>query len=201
MEFVETPIKGLWEVRLSPRLDERGYFMRTYDVDLFVACGLHTSWVQENQSMSVHAGTVRGLHFQRPPHSETKFVRALAGALLDVAVDLRDGSPTYGQHYAIELTASNGKCLYIPKGFAHGFCTLQPHTIVAYKVDHAYAPQSEGGLRWNDPKLRIAWPIDGEPSTISTKDAQWPSLDQLEPLPIPLPKPVASHGCLQGAGA
>ena len=160
----------------------RGYFMRTYDCEIFAKLGLQTQWVQENQSMSVLQGTVRGLHFQRPPYAETKLVRALAGALFDVAVDLRQDSPTFGQHFAVELTAANHCCLYIPRGFAHGFCTLASNTIVAYKVDHAYSPHAEGGLFWNDPNLHIGWPIDNEPSSISDKDRNWPTLDQLTPL-------------------
>lgn len=179
-----TPLAGLFEIQLNARGDDRGYFMRTYDRQIFREHGLQTEWLQENQSLSRVTGTIRGLHFQRPPHAETKLVRALAGCLLDVAVDLRAGSPTYGQHFAIELSADNHRCLYIPKGFAHGFCTLAPNTVIAYKVDHVYSPDAEGGLRWNDPQLGIAWPIDGEPAIISAKDAQWPNLDQLEPLAL-----------------
>jgi dTDP-4-dehydrorhamnose 3,5-epimerase len=182
MEFIETPLDGLWKIKLTAREDDRGYFKRTYDEEVFAKRGLQTQWVQENQSLSVQEGTVRGLHFQRPPHCETKLVRALSGSLLDVVVDLRAGSKTYGMHYSAELSATNRLCLYIPKGFAHGFCTLQPDSILAYKVDHAYTPQAEGGLLWCDPLLQIDWPLSGDPTCISSKDQLWPTLDAVMPL-------------------
>jgi dTDP-4-dehydrorhamnose 3,5-epimerase len=182
MIIKSTPLAGLFEIHLDFRADDRGYFMRTYDREIFQEHGLQTEWVQENQSLSRIAGTIRGLHFQKPPHAETKLVRALSGRLLDVAVDLRAGSSTYGQHYSIELSAENHRCLYIPKGFAHGFCTMAPDTIIAYKVDHVYSPAAEGGLRWNAPQLGIAWPLQGEPALISLKDSQWLDLEQIEPL-------------------
>ena len=131
--------------------------------------------------MSVLQGTVRGLHFQRPPYAETE-TGAGTRRRFDVAVDLRQDSPTFGEHFAVELTAANHCCLYIPRGFAHGFCTLASNTIVAYKVDHAYSPHAEGGLFWNDPNLHIGWPIDNEPSSISDKHPNRPMLDQLTPL-------------------
>ncbi len=140
MKIIATPIEGLFVIQLEPRGDHRGYFMRTYDRQIAADHGLQTEWLQENQSLSGTPGTVRGLHFQRPPFAETKLVRALSGALLDVVVDVRRGSATYGQHFAVELTATNHKCLYIPKGFAHGFCTLQPNSILAYKVDQVIRP-------------------------------------------------------------
>ncbi len=184
MKIIATPIEGLFVIQLEPRGDHRGYFMRTYDRQIAADHGLQTEWLQENQSLSGTPGTVRGLHFQRPPFAETKLVRALSGALLDVVVDVRRGSATYGQHFAVELTATNHKCLYIPKGFAHGFCTLQPNSILAYKVDQVYTPHAEGGLLWNDPALGIAWPLQGEPSTISEKDTKWPCLAELQPLDV-----------------
>ena len=184
MEIQATKIKGLFEVTLASRGDERGFFMRTYDREIFGDQGLQVDWVQENQSLSRLAGTVRGLHFQRPPHCETKLVRALAGRLLDVAVDLRRGSPTYGMHHAVELSPQNRKCLYIPKGFAHGFCTLESDTVIAYKVDSAYAPDAEDGVIWNDPQLGINWPISGEPACISSKDSLLSSLAEIEPVQL-----------------
>jgi len=184
MKIHQTPIAGLFEVQLAAREDDRGYFMRTYDETLFAESGLCMHWVQENQSYSLLEGTVRGLHFQRPPHAETKFVRVLAGSLLDVAVDLRQGSPTYGRHHAVELTAENRRCLYIPRGFAHGFCTTAPCTIIAYKVDNRYASHAEGGLRWDDPVVGVAWPLLGAPTSISAKDASLPLLGAIEPLVI-----------------
>jgi dTDP-4-dehydrorhamnose 3,5-epimerase len=180
MEIVPTKIDGLFEIWLRPREDDRGYFMRTYDQSIFQANGLQTEWVQENQSLSVVTGTLRGLHFQRPPNAETKMVRVLAGSVLDVAVDLRAGSATYGCFHAITLSAANKKCLYIPKGFAHGFYTLESNSIVAYKVDYPYTPVAEGGVRWNDPEIGIPWP--GEPQLRSDKDGMLPMLSELMPL-------------------
>ncbi len=145
--------------------------MRTYDQEIFREHVLTTSWVQENQSLSTRKGLIRGLHFQRPPHAETKLVRVAVGAVLDVLVDLRRDSETYGRWEAIELSAENQKAVYIPKGFAHGFCTLTEHTLVLYKVDAFYAPEFEDGLIWNDETLSIQWPVD-EPH-ISDKDARW----------------------------
>ncbi len=189
MEVIATPIAGLFEVQLAPRVDDRGYFMRSYDEAIFAAHGLSTHWVQENQSLSLQRGTLRGLHYQRPPHAETKLVRALAGCLLDVAVDLRCGSATYGQHHAVILSAENHRALYIPRGFAHGFCTMVEHTIVAYKVDHPYTPAAEGGLLWRDSQLAIDWPLDnqpspGQPAQITDKDQSWPTLSEQRPLEV-----------------
>lgn len=158
LEFRSLGLDGAWEIRSAPVGDARGYFLRTYDADAFESRGLQTQWVQENQSMSARAGTIRGLHFQRPPHAETKLVRVINGAIIDVVVDLRRSSPTYGTWAAMELTAENFAMAYVPRGFAHGFCTLTDRSVVAYKVDAAYAPEAEGGLRWDDPTIGISWP-------------------------------------------
>ena len=125
---------------MSPRCDERGYFMRVFDENLFRQHGITTAWVQKNQSLSKAKGTIHGLHFQRPPHAEAKLVRVTAGRILDVFVDLGKASPTFGQRHALELSAENQKMIYIPKGFAHGYCTLTEETVVFYKVDEWYAP-------------------------------------------------------------
>jgi dTDP-4-dehydrorhamnose 3,5-epimerase len=172
MQVTERRLKGVFEVRLEPREDRRGYFMRTYDEDLFKKHGIHRNWVQENHSMSVSKGVVRGMHFQHPPHAETKLVRAVRGEVFDAFVDLRKGSPTFGQWDRIILSEKNKTMVYIPRGFAHGFCTLTPDSEVLYKVDNCYAPQSEGTIRWNDPDLKIEWPI--ESPIISDKDANAP---------------------------
>jgi dTDP-4-dehydrorhamnose 3,5-epimerase len=172
MEIRELKLKGLYEIQLTPACDERGYFMRTYDDTTFRDRGLSTAWVQENQSLSIRRGTVRGLHFQHPPHTDTKLVRVAVGAVFDVCVDLRKGSTTYGQWDSVELTAENLKCVYIPKGFAHGFCTLTERTVVLYKVDSCYAPDHQGGLRWNDETLAIPWPV--EAPTLSARDSRLP---------------------------
>jgi len=178
MEFRPLSLPGCYEIRLEPRHDERGYFMRAYDRDIFRAHGLTTDWLQENQSMSHQRGTLRGLHFQGPPHTETKLVRALLGRVLDVFVDLRRDSPAFGHWESVELSAAQFNMVYIPRGFAHGFCTLTDDAIVAYHVDACYAPHSEGGLRWNDETLAIRWPV--ESPIVSAKDRAFPSFRQLE---------------------
>lgn len=153
-------LRGAWEIEATPVGDQRGYFVRTYDKDLFGQRALQTHWAQENQSWSARRGTIRGLHFQRPPHAETKLVRVVSGAILDVLVDLRRASPTYGRWEALELSADNFRMAYVPRGFAHGFCTLADDSVVAYKVDAPYAADAEGGLPWDDPDIGIAWPAD-----------------------------------------
>ena len=183
MKFERLTSPGVWEVTLSPRGDARGYFMRAYDEALFAEHGLARRWVQENQSLSTDVGTVRGLHFQRGEHAETKLVRALVGRILDVIVDVRAGSPTYGQHVAVELCAGKQNALYVPRGFAHGYCVLEAPALVAYKVDNAYAPAAEGGLLWNDPALGIDWPVIQ--AVTSDKDALWPGIAELVPVEVP----------------
>jgi len=183
MKFEPLSIPGVWEITLAPRGDARGYFMRAYDEALFAEHGLARHWVQENQSLSTEVGTVRGLHFQRGEHAETKLVRALVGRILDVIVDVRAGSATYGRHIAVELSAEKQNALYVPRGFAHGFCVLEAPVLVAYKVDNAYAPAAEGGLLWNDPALGIEWPV--EQAITSDKDALWPGIAGLAPVEVP----------------
>lgn len=167
-------LEGTYEIQLKPLRDDRGCFMRAYDEAIFREHGLTTAWVQENQSSSIRRGVVRGLHFQKPPHAETKLVRAVVGAALDVFVDLRKGSPTYGRWDSVELTASNMNCVYVPKGFAHGYCTLTDESVVLYKVDSRYTPEAEGGIRWNDPDLAITWPVENP--LLSPKDLKLPLL-------------------------
>lgn len=174
MEFKPLTLQGCFEIRLNPHRDERGYFMRTYDRDLFHEHGLTTHWLQENQSMSFQKWTLRGLHFQAPPHAETKLVRATLGIVLDVFVDLRQDSPTFGHWDAVELSADAFNMVYIPKGFAHGFCSLTDNAIVSYHVDACYASQAEGGVRWNDETLNIPWPANNP--HISSKDQTLPFL-------------------------
>lgn len=162
--------------------DDRGLFCETYNRVRFAEHGIDADFVQDNQSLSRQVGTLRGLHFQSPPHAQAKLVRVLAGRVLDVAVDIRHGSPTFGQHVAVELSAENWRQLFVPKGFAHAFCTLEPDTVVAYKVDDLYAPDCDGGIRWNDPALGIDWPVTPETVQLSTKDAALPVLSALAPL-------------------
>jgi dTDP-4-dehydrorhamnose 3,5-epimerase len=166
---------------LTPRRigDERGYFAEIFRADLFAEyCG-NWMFVQDNESLSVRPGTIRGLHFQSEPHSQGKFVRCTAGALFDVAVDIRQDSPTYGQWIGETLTPDNGKQFWIPPGFAHGFCTLEPNTVICYKVTGYYSADCDKGLRWDDPAIGIDWPTLADPDTLSPKDRQQPLLADL----------------------
>ena len=163
-------------VLISPRRfgDHRGFFLETYAQANFAALGLPDLFVQDNHSLSAQTGTVRGIHFQSPPHAQAKLVRVLRGAIIDVAVDLRRSSDTYGQHVAVELSADNAYQLYVPAGFGHAFCTILPDTEVAYKVTDLYAPQCDMNLLWNDPDLGIAWPVSPEHAQLSDKDRKAP---------------------------
>ena len=159
--------------------DNRGYFMEAFREDLFHAHAGPFRFVQDNRSFSAEAGTVRGLHFQLPPKAQGKLVSCTAGALLDVAVDIRQGSATYGQHVVAELTAENGEQLWVPPGFAHGFCTLRPETIISYKVTDYYSPEHDRGLFWDDPAIGIDWPVKPEEAVLSEKDKKLPLLSDL----------------------
>lgn len=173
MEIKSLNLSGTYEILPSPHLDDRGYFMRIYDQATFEELGLQTQWMQENEARSIRKYILRGLHFQAPPHAETKLVRVILGSILDVFVDLRKDSTTFGQWDSIELSAENHKMVYIPPGFAHGYCSLTDETIVLYKVDASYARDFEGGLRWNDNTLNINWP---------TQKPHLSARDQLLPL-------------------
>jgi len=159
--------------------DNRGYFMEAFREDSFHAYAGPFRFVQDNRSFSAEAGTVRGLHFQLPPKAQGKLVSCTAGALLDVAVDIRQGSATYGQYVAAELTAENGEQLWVPPGFAHGFCTLRPETIISYKVTDYYSPEHDRGLFWDDPAIGIDWPVKPEEAVLSEKDKKLPLLSDL----------------------
>jgi dTDP-4-dehydrorhamnose 3,5-epimerase len=163
---------------ITPRRfgDERGFFMETYSLPVLAKAGFTGVFVQDNHSLSAAKGTVRGLHFQAPPQAQDKLLRVVRGAIYDVAVDIRMGSPTYGRHVAAELSADNGRQLLVPAGFAHGFQTLTENAEVLYKVTAVYAPASEGGLLWDDPQLGIDWPISSAESTVNARDAGWPGL-------------------------
>lgn len=165
-------------VRIVPRRfeDARGWFSETYQRDRYVAAGIDADFVQDNQSFSAPVDTLRGVHFQTPPHAQAKLVRCLRGRIWDVAVDLRAGSPTYGQSVAAELTAARGEQLYIPVGFGHAFLTLEADCEVAYKTSDFYAPDCDGGIRWDDPDLGINWPLTGEVPALSDKDVRLPLL-------------------------
>lgn len=158
MLIKERKLRGVFEIKLDPHEDKRGFFMRVYDTQIFEKYKIHKKWVQENHSLSVEKGVIRGMHFQLPPHSEAKLIRVINGKIYDVFIDLRKGSSTFGQWDSIKLSADNKKMIYIPRGFAHGFCTLTKNCEVVYKVDNYYAPGSEYSVRWNDPDLGIDWP-------------------------------------------
>ena len=168
MKITGLKIDGTYLIELNPIIDKRGYFVRTYDKTLFDENNLSKNWLQENQSLSKQIHTIRGMHFQKPPHAETKLIRVIEGKILDVFIDLRKSSKTYGQWDSVELSEDNNLCLYIPKGFAHGFCTLTEITKVCYKVDSIYHPESEGIISWNDPSIGINWPTSNP--FISDKD-------------------------------
>lgn len=158
--------------------DARGWFAETWSEKVMAQAGLTNAFVQDNQAFNAKKGTLRGLHFQKPPHAQGKLVRVLKGAIFDVAVDLRPGSASYGRWVAATLTATGGGQLFVPRGFAHGYCTLEDDTELFYKVDGQYAPELEGGVLWNDPDLAIAWPFNGEP-VLSEKDQKLPLLKDL----------------------
>lgn len=175
MKFIETPLKGAYTIHLEQRGDDRGFFARSFCIEEFDAAGLRRDVVQINNSFSRDKGTLRGMHYQLAPRAEDKIVRCVRGSLLDVIVDLRSESPTFLRHFKIELSADNRTALYVPKGFAHGFVTLEDNTEVFYLVTEFYAPESERGIRYNDPGLGIEWPT--EPVVISEKDENWPAFD------------------------
>lgn len=158
-------------------MDNRGWFSESYNERRAISLGIDCRFVQDNQSFSATTGTIRGLHFQKPPSAQAKLVQVLSGSVFDVAVDIRHGSPSYGKYVAATLSADTGDQLYIPTGFAHGFQTLQPNTLVAYKVSNFYSPQDEGGIRWDDALLNIRWPISSSEVITSSKDSQWPPLE------------------------
>lgn len=159
--------------------DERGFFVETFNSALMEPMTGSALWVQDNHSRSEPVGTVRGLHFQVPPFAQDKLVRCIAGSILDVAVDIRHGSPTFGQHVSAKLTAAGGEQIFVPKGFAHGFVTLEPGCEVIYKVTNYYSGQHDRGVRWNDPALSIEWGVDADKAVLSAKDAVAPMLEEL----------------------
>jgi dTDP-4-dehydrorhamnose 3,5-epimerase len=175
MKFFETPLKGAYTIELEKRGDDRGFFARLFCEKEFQDTGLESRFVQINNSTSSKKGTLRGMHYQLPPDGEVKVVRAIKGALFDVIVDLRPDSPTFKQSFGAELSAENRRMMYVPRGFAHGFITLEDDTEAFYLVSAPYAPGSERGLRYNDPSLGIKWPLT--PTEMSEKDLNWPDFD------------------------
>lgn len=176
MRFEPTPLAGAYLVHMEPRIDARGMFARAFCAREFSALGLETKFVQTNVSTTAQAGTVRGLHFQRAPHQEVKLVRCVKGAIYDVMVDMREGSPTRWRWFGAELSEDNGAALYVPRGFAHGFQALTDGATVLYQVSAFYESDAEGGLRFNDEALGIKWPH--AIAELSPKDAAWPLIKQ-----------------------
>lgn len=173
MKIIERRLKGVFEITLEPHNDERGFFMRTFDQKLFKDAGVDRDWVQENHARSEKKNIIRGLHFQYPPYSETKLVRVVSGSILDVFVDIRKNSETFGLWDSIILSDENKKMVLIPRGFAHGYHTLTEVSEVLYKVDNYYIPEYEGGIIWNDKDLNIDWELGNDKSPIlSEKDSK-----------------------------
>lgn len=179
MNIIKTPIEGLLVIEPQVFRDARGWFIETYQEERYRAAGVEARFVQDNQSCSSY-GVVRGLHFQRPPFTQAKLVSCTHGRVLDVAVDLRKDSPTYGQHFAVELNEDNHLQFYIPKGFAHGFSVLSNTAVFSYKCDELYHPEADGGILLSDPALRIDWQIPEEERILSEKDKHHPLLRELD---------------------
>jgi len=170
MHVAPLAIDAVKLVRPPRHADPRGYLVETWNRETFAAAGITVDFVQDNSTYSARAGTIRGIHYQRPPRAQAKLVRVVRGAIFDVALDLRRNSATYGRHVAVTLTAESGEQIFIPVGFAHGFCTLQPDTEIAYKLSDFHSPEHDAGILWNDPALGIEWPLETAP-TLSAKDA------------------------------
>ena len=179
MNVLKTPIEGLLVIEPQVFCDARGYFVETYNEARYKEAGITATFVQDNQSCSSY-GVVRGLHFQRPPYTQAKLVSCVVGKVLDVAVDIRKGSPTYGQWYAVELSAENHKQFFIPRGFAHGFSVLSETAIFCYKCDNLYHPEADGGILLSDADLQIDWQIPEEARILSEKDKKHPLLRDLD---------------------
>ena len=179
MNIIQTEIPGV--VIVEPKVfgDHRGYFFESFSERDFCTQVKDVKFVQDNESKSCY-GVLRGLHFQKPPHAQSKLVRVVKGRVLDVAVDIRKGSPTYGKHIAVELTEDNHRQLFIPRGFAHGFAVLSDEVIFQYKCDNYYAPQSEGAVAWNDPDLGIDWGVPADKVMLSAKDMSHPQLKDID---------------------
>lgn len=180
MKIIETEIQGLFIIEPDVYGDSRGYFFESFNKRRFEEqTGINVDFVQDNESRSTY-GVVRGLHFQKPPHAQAKLVRVVSGRVLDVAVDLREGSPTYGKHVAVELSGENHRQVFIPKGFAHGFSVLSEEAVFQYKCDDYYAPETEGAVAWDDPDIAIDWRIPADDMILSEKDKKHPRLSELK---------------------
>jgi dTDP-4-dehydrorhamnose 3,5-epimerase len=180
MDVVSLEIDAVKLVRPRRFPDFRGFFVETWNRKAFAHNGIDVDFVQDNCSYSRQAGTIRGLHYQKAPVGQAKLVRVVRGAAFDVAVDLRRDSPSYGRHVAAGLTADGGEQLFVPVGFAHGFCTLEPDTEVAYKVSQFHSPEHDAGIAWDDPEIGIEWPLAGQPPILSDRDRSMPRLSEVD---------------------
>lgn len=179
MEIIKTPIEGLLVIKPQVFVDARGYFVETYNEKRYREAGIDAQFVQDNQSCSSY-GVVRGLHFQRPPYTQAKLVCCTVGRVLDIAVDLRKNSPTFGQWHSVELSAENHLQFFIPKGFAHGFSVLSETAVFAYKCDELYHPEADGGILLSDPDLAIDWQVPEELRILSEKDKKHPKMAEFD---------------------
>lgn len=178
MNIKETKLQGVYILEPSVYSDNRGFFMESYNKSLLEKLGINLDFIQDNQSLSREAGVLRGLHYQLNPKAQSKLVRVVTGAIFDVIVDIRENSPTYGQWLSVILSEDNKRQVLIPKGFAHGFCTLVPNTSILYKVDEYYDPDNDRGIIWNDPDIGIEWPVSNP--ILSVKDSRLPLLKNAE---------------------
>jgi dTDP-4-dehydrorhamnose 3,5-epimerase len=178
MQITETSIPAVKILQPKKHGDHRGFFSEVYSRKLFLDAGIDIDFVQDNHSLSAEKGVVRGLHYQLPPTAQAKLVRVVRGAILDVAVDIRRGSPTLGRHVSAVISAENWRQILIPIGFAHGFATLEPNTEVIYKVSAGYSPKDERGILWNDPRLGIEWGVEESAAVLSEKDRKYPTFAQ-----------------------
>ncbi len=177
----DTSIPAVKIIEVARYPDPRGYFCETYNYRQFARAGINLQLVQDNESHSSSRLTIRGLHFQTPPYAQAKLIRVLTGRILDVALDIRTGSPTFGHHVAQELDSTSGRQLLVPAGFAHGFCTLEADTRVLYKVSQYYSPEHERGISWCDPALGIDWPVSPGRAVLSERDHRYPNLADVPP--------------------
>ena len=179
MQVTRLAIAEVALLRPKRHSDARGYFVESYNDRAFRREVCEATFVQDNEALSVQRGTIRGLHFQRPPTQQGKLVRALKGAIFDVAVDIRRGSPTFGRHVSATLSAETGEQLWVPPGFAHGYCTIEPDSVIAYKVTDFYSAADDGGMAWDDPAIGIRWPVGPDEAVLSDKDRRLPKLAAL----------------------
>lgn len=181
MNVIKTDIEGLLIIEPKVFGDERGYFMESYNGKRYIESGIDVTFIQDNESLSSY-GVIRGLHYQIPPYSQAKLVRVISGRVIDVALDIRAGSPTFGKHFSVELTGENKRQFFIPAGFAHGFAVLSETAVFSYKCDNYYAPDYEKGIRFDDPALNIDWRVPKDKTNLSSRDKMHPFFRDAEPV-------------------